>query len=127
MKIKFDCPKCHREWTSAYGNTQWFYKLDEKTKETGGFLGCALFFKVHTYGQRCEKCNSWGQLNPYDDEYDRLAKVFVNHLAKQMNRNEPFPEKAQKRSNMKRKHQSSRCGACAAGVCFAKGLKGRSA
>ena len=21
MKIKFDCPKCHREWTSAYGNT----------------------------------------------------------------------------------------------------------
>ena len=49
MKIKFECPKCHKTWSSAYGNTQWFYKLDIRRKKTGGLIGCALFLKVHTY------------------------------------------------------------------------------
>ena len=117
MKIRFDCPKCHKTWSSECGNTQWFYKLVEKQNATGRITGCALFFKVHTYGQKCERCNSWGKLDPYDDEYERLAKVFVNHLAKQMGKTPPFPEGTQRKSNMRRKHQSSRCGACAAGVC----------
>ena len=49
MKIRFDCPTCGRSWSSGFGNTQWYYKLDVRKSQTGGLLGCTLKFKVHTY------------------------------------------------------------------------------
>ena len=49
MKIRFECTRCSREWSSAYGNTQWYYKLDVRRGQRGGISSCTLSFKVHTY------------------------------------------------------------------------------
>ena len=49
MKIRFECPNCHKTWTSLYGNTQWYYKLEIYRSRRGRILGCTLSFKVHTY------------------------------------------------------------------------------
>ena len=68
MKIKYECPRCKNEWTSGYGNTQWYFKLEKRCKPTGGIIGYALYFKVHTYYQKCERCDVAGRLEPYDDE-----------------------------------------------------------
>ena len=81
MKIKFECPNCKRSWSSLYGNTQWYYKLDVQRDSSYHVTGCTLYFKVHTYTQKCEKCDGQGKIDPYDDEYERLAKTLCNSLA----------------------------------------------
>ena len=106
MKIRFECTRCSREWSSAYGNTQWYYKLDVRRGPRGGISSCTLSFKVHTYYQKCERCNAAGKINPYDDEYDRLAKVFCNGLANDMGLPPRFTNTGNQRPspNMKRAH-----------------------
>ena len=117
MKTKFECTTCHREWSSMYGNTQWYYKL-EILRSGEKITGCKLFFKVHTYTQKCERCNGQGKINAYDDEDERLSQILCNKLAVQMGLPEKFKIKAQRPSpGMRRGHQRSRCGACKAGVC----------
>ena len=118
QKIKFECPTCKKEWSSACGVTQWFYKLQILKDRRGSVLGCTLFFKVHAYTQKCLRCHVSGKIEPYDDEYERLSKVMCNTLAKKMCVPEKFPKPGdQRKSNMRKPHQKSLCGACAAGVC----------
>ena len=118
MKIKFECARCSRTWSSSYGNTQWYYKLDVHRDSAGQVLGCSLYFKVHTYTQKCERCDGNGKIEPYDDEYERLAKTLCNALAGRLDRTPIYKLGTQRPSpNMRRGHQKSRCGACKAGVC----------
>ena len=120
MKIRFECPNCHRSWSSANGVTMWFYKLDVHKDRAGKVLGCSLYYKVHTYTQKCERCDGNGKIDPYDDEYGRLAKMLCNALASKLDLDPPFKIGNPRKSNMRRPHQKSRCGACKAGVCFYK-------
>ena len=105
MKIKYECPSCKKEWTSGCGNTQWYYKLETQKGPNGdGVTGYTLHFKVHSYYQKCEKCNVAGRLEPYEDESERLSKIFVNGLAKELGMEPPFTFKGQRGGNPRRSH-----------------------
>ena len=106
MKIRFECTGigCGRDWTSACGITQWYYCLKPIRNQRGSILGYQLFFKVHAYTQKCERCEGQGKIDPYDDEYDRLSKRLCNHLAKEMNCKPKFKEAEPRKSNMRRPH-----------------------
>jgi hypothetical protein len=102
MKGKFECSACNRTWSSAKS-----YILIRVTESKGTFhIGARVL------EQDCRTCSLNTFPSLYDDEAERIANFIANAYELRQ-----FPERTQRSSSMRSKHDRRRCGACRLGVC----------